>query len=222
MAHFINYNPVANIINNYQPIPIIPANNNNPYKLKKHRLFLELEFLESNYKEVNVRMIHGKETVVEAKYPVQNQAVPKYIKFIIPKGYPFKPPEIFITSTSKPMVHGFAMAKEEKEEKEQLIEHNYLYTIHNCHLPRIQRLIRKTQVIKNAGDNRPTCLKCRSSLSHDGWSPALQMKHIFEEIRNNNKLKRRICGEIGLEEIFNKYKSLPEELMSFIRGYLYS
>jgi ubiquitin-protein ligase len=216
MANFINYNPP--IINNYQPIPIVQMNNHNPYKLKKHRLFLELEYLESNYTEVNVRMIHGKETVVEAKYPVQNQGVPKYIKFIIPKDYPFKPPEVFVTSTIRTTAHGCTMAKEEKE---QLIEQNYLYTIHNCHLPRIQRLIRKTQVIKNAGDNRPNCLKCRSSLSHDGWSPALQMKHLFEEIQNNNKLKRRIQSEIGLEEIFNKYKSLPEELMSFIREYLY-
>ena len=108
MAHFMNYNPnnpyIINnpnnpyIINNHQPIinndQLINNHNIQPQRLKKHRLFLELEYMENIYQEVNVKMIHGKETVVEAKYP--RQEIPKHIKFIIPKEYPFKPPDVFI------------------------------------------------------------------------------------------------------------------------------
>jgi len=200
----MNYNPQHIINNNHHPPNII---NNNPQRLKKHRLFLELEYLESNYQEVNVKMIHSKETIMEAKYPLQ--AIPKHIKFVIPKEYPFKPPEVFIIRLF------------DREEKEEIVEQNYLYTIHNCHLPRIQRLVKKIQKITNSEDNRPTCLKCRSSIAHDNWSPVFQTKHIFDEITKNNSLKRRVRIEIGLEEIFKKYNQLPEELLPWIRSYIY-
>lgn len=226
MAHFMNYNPnnPPNIINNnnhHEPMIINPnnqhniINNNNhhPQKLKKHRLFLELEYLENIYQEVNVKMIHRKETVVEAKYPLQS--IPKYIKFIIPKDYPFKPPDIFIRSKNAYEIGGCVMGEE------QTVEKNYLYTIHNCHLPRIHRIVKKIQRVTKTEDSRPTCLKCRSIIVHDNWSPAFQMKHIFDEIAKNNSLKRRVRIEIGLEEIFDKYKQLPEVFMSILREYLY-
>lgn len=218
MAHFMNYN--HQLIN---PLNIINNDHNRPQRLKKHRLFLELEYLESNYQEVNVKMIHSKETVVEVKYPLQS--IPKHMKFIIPKDYPFKPPEIFIIhKNNRQMVSERIIEKMDNEkivEKEEIVEQNYLYTIHNCHLPRIHRLVTKIQKITKSEDNRPTCLKCRSSMAHDNWSPAFQMKHIFDEIIKNNSLKRRVRIEIGIEEIFNKYKKLPEELMQLIRSYVY-
>jgi hypothetical protein len=158
-------------------------------------------------------MIHGKETVIEAKYPLES--IPKYIKFIIPKDYPFKPPEIFIRDKNSFQMGGCAVTNEDT------IEKNYLYTIHNCHLPRIHRIIKKIQTVTKTEDSRPTCLKCRSSLSRDSWSPAFQMRNIFDEIAKNNKLKRQVSVEIGLEEIFNKYKQLPDVLLLIIRGYLY-
>jgi ubiquitin-protein ligase len=195
----------------HQPIIINPANNH-PQKLKKHRLFIELEYLESVYQEVNVRMIHSKETVVEAKYPLES--IPKHMKIIIPKNYPFKPPEIFIRIKNTTLKVGDLIL-------EDTVDKNYLYTIHNCHLPRIQRFVKNIQEKTNSEDKIPTCLKCRSSFAHDNWSPAFQMKHIFDEITKNNKLKRRVIIEIGLEDIFNKYKKLPEELMKLIREYIY-
>jgi ubiquitin-protein ligase len=203
MAHFINYIPNNQIINQINNQEVSPP------KLKKQRLFIELEYLESNYKEVNVKMIHGKETIIEAQYPLQ--AMPKHIKFIIPKNYPFKNPEVFIINTNI----------DEMGQCIDIVEQNYLYTIHNCHLPRIQRLVKKIQEIKKRTVERSTCLKCISSIAHDNWSPTFQMKHIFEEIRKNNNLKRSVKTEIGLEEIFNKYKKLPEEFMILIRDYLH-
>jgi ubiquitin-protein ligase len=203
MAHFMNYNP-NNIINNINHIPINPVNPSNhlPTRLKKHRLFLELEYLENNYQEVNVRMIRGKETIIEAKYPLH--AIPKHIKFVIPTTYPFKAPEVYIIKRIGP------------NEMCEYVEENYLYTIHNCHLPRIQRLVKEIQ----GEDSSHTCLKCRSSISYDNWSPAFQMKHIFEEITKNNTLKRRVSIEIGLEELFKKYQQLPQDLMKLIISYI--
>jgi hypothetical protein len=198
MAHFMNYNP-NNIINNINHIPI---SNHNPYKLKKHRLFLELEYLESNYTEVNVRMIHDKETIIEAKYPLNT--IPKHIKFVIPTNYPFRAPEVYIIKRLGP------------NEMCEYVEENYLYTIHNCHLPRIQRLVKEIQGEKRSN----TCLKCRSSISYDNWSPGFLMKHIFEEIKKNNTLKRRVSFEIGLEELFKKYQRLPQDLMKLIISYI--
>jgi len=206
MAHFINYNP-HNIINNINYIPINQHQIENPHpptRLKKHRLFLEIEYLESNYQEVNVRMIRGKETIIEAKYPLQ--AIPKHIKFIIPKEYPFKAPEVYIIKN----IGCYKTC--------EFVEENYLYTIHNCQLPRIQRLVKE---IQGEEDRISTCLKCKSSLSHDNWSPAFKMDYIFDEISRNNRLKRRVSIEIGLEDIFKKYQELPQDIMKLIRSYVY-
>jgi ubiquitin-protein ligase len=200
MAHFINYDP-HNIINNIDHNPINP--NHQSTKLKKHRLFLEIEYLESNYQEVKVIMIHNKETVVEAKYPLQ--AIPKHIKFIIPNNYPFKAPEVYIIKNKG------------SHKMCEFVEENYLYTIHNCQLPRIQRLVKAIR----GGDSIHTCLKCKSSISHDNWSPAFKMNHIFDEIKKNNRLKRRVSVEIGLEDIFKKYQQLPQDLMKLIISYVY-
>jgi ubiquitin-protein ligase len=207
MAHFINYNPY-NMINNINYNPINPINpndelaNHQPTRLKKHRLFLELEYLESNYQEVNVTMIRGKETIIEAKYPLQ--AIPKHIKFIIPNNYPFKAPEVYIIKN----IGSYKSC--------EFVEENYLYTIHNCQLPRIQSLIKKIR----GEDSIHTCLKCKSSLSYDNWSPAFKMNHIFDEISKNNKLKRRVSIEIGLEDLFKKYQQLPKDLMEVIISYI--
>jgi hypothetical protein len=96
------------------------------------------------------------------------------------------------------------------------VEENYLYTIHNCHLPRIQRLVKEIQ----REDSIHTCLKCRSSISYDNWSPAFQMRHMFDEIAQNNILKRRVSMEIGLEDLFKKYQRLPQDLMQLIISYI--
>jgi ubiquitin-protein ligase len=214
MAHFINYNPINIPINPLNiPINIINPNDqiinnpNQPTRLKKHRLFLELEYLENMYQEVNVKIIRGKETIVEAKYPVE--AIPKHIKFIFPKNYPFKTPDVFIIN--QPCTSAIYTSKEE------VVEQNYLYTIHNCHLPRIHRIVKR---ITKTEDNTSTCLKCKSLLAHDNWSPAFKMSNIFDEIFKNNKLKRQVRIEIGLEEICKKYNALPEEIISLIRSYI--
>ena len=199
MAHFINYDP-HNIINNIDHNPINSSHQTT--RLKKHRLFLEIEYLENNYQEVKVIMIHNKETVVEAKYPLQS--IPKHIKFIFPNNYPFKAPEIYI-------IKNIGSYK-----KCEFVEENYLYTIHNCQLPRIQRIVKE---LRGGGNN--TCLKCKSSISHDNWSPAFKMNHIFDEITKNNRLKRRVSLEIGLEDIFKKYQQIPQDLMKLIISYVY-
>ena len=221
---FINQNN-NNIIQN----TIVPPS----ARPKKQRLFSEIEFLETNYQEVNIIMIHNKEVSVYAKYPLQN--MPKEIKIILSNDYPFKPPEVYIRGT------------------------NYLHTIHNCHLPRIKRLVQKyaTRVPNSYGftlsqykslmhfsapnahsihgiicrgnssdiigqsTNSVNCLKCMSILLHDLWSPAMQFKNIFDEIEKTNQLKRKIKYEIALEDIFKVYQQLPDDLLPVIRSYLY-
>ncbi len=210
---FINQNN-NNIIQN----TIVPPS----ARPKKQRLFSEIEFLETNYQEVNIIMIHNKEVSVYAKYPLQN--MPKEIKIILSNDYPFKPPEVYIRGT------------------------NYLNTIHNCHLPRIKRLVQKytTRALYKSlmhfsapnaqsthgiicrgkssdfiGQNSVNCLKCMSILLHDLWSPAMQFKNIFDEIEKTNQLKREIKYEIALEDIFKVYQQLPDDLLPVIRSYLY-
>jgi ubiquitin-protein ligase len=210
---FINQN------NNIQNTIVPPS-----ARPKKQRLFSEIEFLETNYQEVNIIMIHNKEVSVHAKYPLQN--MPKEIKIILSNDYPFKPPEVYIRGT------------------------NYLHTIHNCHLPRIKRLVQKyaTRVLYKSlmhfsapnaqsthgiicrekssdfigqSTNSVNCLKCMSILLHDLWSPAMQFKNIFDEIEKTNQLKRKIKYEIALEDIFKVYQQLPDDLLPVIRSYLY-
>jgi hypothetical protein len=75
--------------------PIINYGTTNNSRIKKHRLFLELEYLESVYKVVTLRMVHNKETEIDVKYPIQ-ESIPKELTIIIPKDYPFKSPDVLV------------------------------------------------------------------------------------------------------------------------------
>lgn len=182
--------------------PIINYGSTNNTRIKKQRLFLELEYLESVYKVVILRMVHNKETEIDVKYPIQ-ESIPKELTIIIPKDYPFKSPDVLVHTNKQ-----------------------YLQTIDYCHIPRIRNIIiknnknNKKDLINISENPDPVCLKCKSIICIDNWSPALKIKNILHEIGDHNKLKRIVSIEIGLEDIFNKYKRLSEEIIDLIKEYL--
>ena len=64
-----------------------------------------------------------------------------------------------------------------------------------------------------------TCLCCVSIFRKENWLPSFQLSHIFNEMEEINKCKRKVKYKIAVDTIGKKYK-IPSSIEHIIMDYL--
>jgi hypothetical protein len=147
----------------------------------KRRMYLDINESEHMYTGFELKKENDR-FYLTFKNP-RRDALPHMVTYHIFYDYPFKPPHIEVDGNP------------------------YLQTVHYCHMPRIERLIK--MIIP-----RHECFHCNFILND--WSPAMRISNIIHEIERINNLKRKVKYMLGLEGL-NKF---PDDLICHILSFI--
>jgi hypothetical protein len=198
-------------------------------QLKKQRLFTEIEYLEQLYEHINIiipknriitinvvgpKMITNEkreniENISFPKMPIMTMCwgipeeekpeikieplyLPKMMSFVIPPEYPMVPPFVYINNKL------------------------YLHVINCCNLGKIKRIVSRHT---NKYKSYTNCISCATILKPNNWDMRTRFSDIFDEIRENRRIKKLVKYDILLGELM-KHKQLETSIMIRIMEFL--
>lgn len=167
----------------------------------KNRIFLETEYLEIYYENINVSVSIENVFTITAEIPKKikrplftpfvqpiKQDLPYKIAFKIPTEYPDLPPDLYINDSQ------------------------YINIIECCKLSRINNVIKKYMVSKE-------CFCCGTMLKKEIWNSRMMFSDVFGELRKIQTIKKKVKYDILLEELM-RTKCLEYSVMLLILEFL--
>ena len=136
-------------------------------KLKRKRLYYEIEELEILYRKITAK-IENNEIYIELQHPLQPH-LPKHCCFDLTQYYPFRPPILYICKA--PFDVRFAQNSPFWTQ----------YTAKYSHIPKIKNIIEVDIKIEK-----------KMQIPENYWSPALHMEHYLFEIQKIEQTKNQI------------------------------
>jgi hypothetical protein len=202
--------------------------------LRRHRLFMETEYLEDYYEEISMFISPDKTATIEASklknnipsekedsgsHPLQRMPIFAFCKGILPS----KNDSLTEPSHESPVLPEkliMVFPAEYPKSPFYLYINDVLYTkkIHCCHLERV-----KQSVGKYMKSYRPfvNCISCACTLHNTNWRPNTYLSDILNEYAIIQQLKEIVKYDILLGELMN-VKQLDYSIVVWIMEYLYT
>jgi len=201
--------------------------------LRRHRLFMETEYLENYYEDISMFISPDKTTTIEATQrknnipsekensecqPLQRMPIFAFCRNILPSKSDPPPKE----SSSQVLPEKIIMVFPAEYPKAPfyLYINDVLYTkkIHCCHLERV-----KQSVGKYMKSYRPfvNCISCACTLHKTNWRPNTYLSDILNEYAIIQQVKEIVKYDILLGELMN-VKQLDYSIVVWIMEYLYT
>lgn len=202
--------------------------------LRRHSIFMETEYLEERYEEINLYLSSNKTATIEAlqpkkvdikkesydelsmSYPKPRMPIFSFCRELLPSSEP--EPE----SDSEPFIPEKMMIvfpPEYPKEPFYLYMDDVLYIkrIHCCHLERVKKTVGK--YIKTY---RPFlgCVSCGCILHKTNWKPNIHLSDVLNEHQFIQQLKENVKYDILLGELI-QFKQLDYSIMVWILEFLY-
>ena len=159
---------------------------------RTYRIFLETEYLEELYEEINIFISANKATTIEAMIPKYDTNLPKFT-CVIPVHYPLVPPFVYMNDVL------------------------YMNIIHCCHLERVKLIVAKYSMSYRKYIN---CISCGCVLKNGNWNQKTMFSDVFSEWETIRGMKRIVGYELALEDLMI-YRDLENYNIFHIMEYLY-
>lgn len=141
---------------------------------RKYRIFLETEYLEELYQEINIFFSANKAITLEAISPKGYEKQPNKLTCVIPIEYPLVPPIIYMNDKL------------------------YMNHIYCCHLERVKIIISKYSMSYKKYMN---CISCACVLNNGNWNEKIMFSNIFSEWDKIRRMKKIVGYELALEDL---------------------
>jgi hypothetical protein len=190
-------------------------------QLRKHRLFTEIEYLEQLYEHINIIIPKNRVITINVAGPkmMTNEKIENIQKISFPKmpimtmcwGIPEEKTEIKIEPLYLPKMMSFVIPPEYPAVPPFVYINNklYLHLINCCNLGKIKRVVSRHT---NKYKSYTNCISCATILKPNNWTIHTRFSDIFDEIRENRRIKTLVKYDILLGEIM-KHKQLETSIM---------
>jgi hypothetical protein len=158
---------------------------------RTYRIFLETEYLENLYEEINIFISANKATTIEAMIPKNETNLPKFT-CVFPVHYPLVPPFVYMNDVL------------------------YMNIIHCCHLERVKFIVAKYSMSYRKYIN---CISCGSVLKNGNWNQKTMFSDVFTEWEKIQEMKIIVGYELALDDLI-LYRDLDYYNFIHIMEYL--
>ena len=158
---------------------------------RTYRIFLETEYLENLYEEINIFISANKATTIEAMIPKNETNLPK-LTCVFPIHYPLVPPFVYMNDVL------------------------YMNIIHCCHLERVKFIVAKYSMSYRKYIN---CISCGSVLKNGNWNQKTMFSDVFTEWEKIQEMKIIVGYELALDDLI-LYRDLDYYNFIHIMEYL--
>ena len=193
--------------------------------LRRHRIFMETEYLEDHYEEINLFVSSNKTATIEAFQPKKqiDSDTQSHKKHRMPifsfcrEPLPQIEPESDEPSVPEKMMVVFPSEYPKEPFYLYMDDILYIKRIHCCHLERVKQTVGK--YIKTY---RPFlgCISCGCVLHKVNWKPNIYLSDVLNEHRFIQQMKENVKYDILLGELM-QFKQLDYSIIVWILEFLY-
>lgn len=208
----------------------------NPIVLQKQKIFLEIEYLEKHYEEINVFFSPNKTITVEAFQPkkIEQPEQPEHSVQLPLAPYKKMPIFSFCREIVKQSVSSYSptttqlpsfpnklsivFPKEYPTEPPSVFINDipYINLIHSCYLERVKRTVKK--YVKTYR-HFIHCVSCGSLIVKPNWKPNIHLSAVLQEYLTIKNLSRVIKQDIVMEEL-REHRQLDYQVLLLIIEYI--